>query len=71
MSVGHSYKFYLKFKMFICDYFTRLFMQSSQQTRKTEVSFKRLIIDAGCSPKAADALWVWYDHSKMKGVASF
>jgi hypothetical protein len=41
------------------------------QLKKTELNFKQLLSTAGCSEKAADELWKWYDPSKKKGVASF
>jgi hypothetical protein len=52
------------------DYFAKESMQEQQHT-KTELGFKQLITNAGCSQKAADELWKWYDSSKIKGVASF
>jgi hypothetical protein len=42
-----------------------------QQGKNKELGFKQLITDAGCSQKAAEELWKWYDPSKNKGVASF
>jgi hypothetical protein len=30
---------------------------------KTENDFKRLVKDSGSSPKAADEIWKWYNHS--------
>ena len=41
------------------------------QIKKTELNFKQLLFSAGCSEKAANELWKWYDPSKKKGVASF
>jgi len=41
------------------------------QTKQTELNFKHLLFSAGCSEKATDELWKWYDPSKKKGVASF
>jgi hypothetical protein len=41
------------------------------QIKKTELNFKHLLFSAGCSEKAANELWKWYDPSKKKGVASF
>jgi hypothetical protein len=52
------------------DSFTRKFMQRPQSD-KAEIGFKLLITNAGCSKKAAEELWKWYDYSKIKGVASF
>jgi hypothetical protein len=52
------------------DSFGRMNMQQPQ-FKKTEIGFKQLIVNAGCSQKAADELWKWYDNSKTKGVASF
>jgi hypothetical protein len=37
----------------------------------TKRKFKRLLVDSGCSEKAAEELWKWYDFSEKKGVASF
>jgi hypothetical protein len=42
-----------------------------QRSNKAEIDFKLLVTDAGCSQKAADELWKWYDPSNKKGVASF
>jgi len=39
--------------------------------KKKELKFKHLLFSAGCSEKAADELWKWYDPSEKKGVASF
>jgi hypothetical protein len=33
-----------------------------QQREKAELNFKRLVTNAGCSQKAADELWKWYDQ---------
>jgi len=41
------------------------------QINKTELNFKHVLSCAGCSEKAADEIWKWYDPSDKKGVASF
>jgi hypothetical protein len=41
-----------------------------QHNKKAKLIFKDLLFSAGCSEKAADVLWEWYDPSR-KGVASF
>jgi hypothetical protein len=56
--------------MFIID--SRLKNHMRQvQSKKTELKFKHLLSNAGCSKNAADELWKWYDPSNKKGVASF
>jgi len=42
-----------------------------KQSKKAELIFKDLLVNSGCSPKALDELWKWYDTSEKKGVASF
>jgi hypothetical protein len=56
--------------MLIWGSFVKVNMQQ-QQGNKTELGFKDLVISSGCSSRAADELWKWYDNSTMKGGASF
>jgi len=39
--------------------------------RNEKLQFKLLLINSGCTKKAMDELWKWYDSSEKKGVASF
>jgi len=37
----------------------------------SKVEFAELLKDSGCSVKAVEELYKWYDSSERKGVASF
>lgn len=34
-------------------------------------SFEKMLKNRGCSERAIEELWKWFDHSEKKGVASF
>ncbi len=38
---------------------------------KAKLDFKNMLTDWGYGEKVVDALWLWYDFSEKKGVASF
>jgi hypothetical protein len=38
---------------------------------ETPKGFRIMLKDRGCSTKAIDELWKWFDYSEKKGVASF
>jgi hypothetical protein len=54
-------------------YFLSVFldMLSDVLSKKVKFVFKDLLLSVGCSEKAVDELWKWYDFSNKKGVASF
>jgi hypothetical protein len=38
---------------------------------KDKGNFERLMAKSGCTKRATEELWKWYDPAKKKGVASF
>jgi hypothetical protein len=38
---------------------------------KDKKQFERLMAKSGCTQRAAEELWKWYDCAEKKGVASF
>lgn len=57
--------------MLIYGDFVEFFMQQRQPLKKRELTFRDLLFSTGCSERAVEELWKWYDFSKKKGVASF
>ena len=39
--------------------------------KEAKRTFKNLLLQRGYQEEVADALWIWYDSSEKKGVASF